>query len=124
MINSGFNCTPSCRPPCLKGTGCFVESTESVCSQLALTCETLQHGTSPAAEIGCCQALTLLLVLQVLVLENVRFYKEETKNDAEFAKKVSAAALDLLLLSKICTSSWSKFLQSLSWHCRPGVIFK
>lgn len=26
--------------------------------------------------------------MQVLVLENVRFYKEETKNDAEFAKKV------------------------------------
>lgn len=27
-------------------------------------------------------------MMQVLVLENVRFYKEETKNDAEFAKKV------------------------------------
>ena len=26
--------------------------------------------------------------LQVLILENVRFYKEETKNDPEFAKKV------------------------------------
>ena len=28
------------------------------------------------------------LPLQVLILENVRFYKEETKNDPEFAKKV------------------------------------
>jgi hypothetical protein len=27
-------------------------------------------------------------LLQLLLLENVRFYKEETKNDAEFAKKV------------------------------------
>ena len=26
--------------------------------------------------------------LQVLVLENVRFYKEETKNDPGFAEKV------------------------------------
>lgn len=26
--------------------------------------------------------------LQLLLLENVRFYKEEEKNDAEFAKKV------------------------------------
>ncbi|KAK9832911.1 hypothetical protein WJX74_001597 [Apatococcus lobatus] len=29
---------------------------------------------------------------EVLVLENVRFYKEETKNDAEFAKKLGAHA--------------------------------
>jgi phosphoglycerate kinase len=29
---------------------------------------------------------------QVLVLENVRFYKEETKNDVEFAKKLAANA--------------------------------
>jgi Phosphoglycerate kinase len=28
----------------------------------------------------------------VLVLENVRFYKEETKNDVEFAKKLAANA--------------------------------
>ena len=27
--------------------------------------------------------------MQVLVLENVRFHKEETKNEPEFAKKVS-----------------------------------
>ncbi len=27
-------------------------------------------------------------VLQLLLLENVRFYKEEEKNDPEFAKKV------------------------------------
>ena len=26
--------------------------------------------------------------MQVLLLENVRFYKEEEKNDVEFAKKV------------------------------------
>jgi 3-phosphoglycerate kinase len=26
--------------------------------------------------------------VQLLLLENVRFYKEEEKNDAEFAKKV------------------------------------
>ncbi len=30
--------------------------------------------------------------MQVLVLENVRFYKEETKNDVEFAKKLAANA--------------------------------
>ena len=30
--------------------------------------------------------------LQVLVLENVRFHKEETKNDPEFAKQVAAHA--------------------------------
>ena len=30
--------------------------------------------------------------VQVLVLENVRFYKEETKNDVEFAKKLAANA--------------------------------
>ncbi len=29
---------------------------------------------------------------QVLVLENVRFYKEETKNDIDFAKKLAANA--------------------------------
>lgn len=29
---------------------------------------------------------------KVLVLENVRFYKEETKNDLEFAKKLAANA--------------------------------
>ena len=28
------------------------------------------------------------LLLQILVLENVRFYKEETKNDPGFAQKV------------------------------------
>ena len=28
------------------------------------------------------------LMVQILVLENVRFYKEETKNDPGFAKKV------------------------------------
>ena len=28
------------------------------------------------------------LLMQLLVLDNVRFYKEETKNDPEFAKKV------------------------------------
>ena len=31
----------------------------------------------------------LLVVLQVLVLENVRFYKEEEKNDPTFSKSVS-----------------------------------
>ena len=31
--------------------------------------------------------------LQVLVLENVRFYKEETKNDPGFAEKVHHCAL-------------------------------
>ena len=36
----------------------------------------------------------LIRWLQVLVLENVRFYKEETKNDAEFAKKVSIVVQD------------------------------
>lgn len=30
--------------------------------------------------------------LQLLLLENVRFYKEEEKNDAEFAKKVRQPA--------------------------------
>jgi hypothetical protein len=29
---------------------------------------------------------------QLLLLENVRFYKEEEKNDAEFAKKVRATS--------------------------------
>jgi 3-phosphoglycerate kinase len=29
------------------------------------------------------------LLLQLLLLENVRFYKEEEKNVAEFAQKVS-----------------------------------
>lgn len=33
--------------------------------------------------------------LQLLLLENVRFYKEEEKNDAEFAKKVSSMASSL-----------------------------
>ena len=37
--------------------------------------------------------------LQVLVLENVRFYKEETKNDAEFAKKVHCFASGFFGLS-------------------------
>jgi phosphoglycerate kinase len=32
------------------------------------------------------------MLVQVLVLENVRFYKEETKNDVEFAKKLAANA--------------------------------
>jgi len=34
--------------------------------------------------------------MQVLVLENVRFYKEETKNDPEFAKKVPSSSSPLL----------------------------
>ena len=35
-----------------------------------------------------------LRLRQVLVLENVRFYKEETKNDPEFSKKVRPPALN------------------------------
>lgn len=35
---------------------------------------------------------TLPPLLQVLLLENVRFYPEEEKNDAEFAKKLAANA--------------------------------
>ena len=30
----------------------------------------------------------MCIALQVLILENVRFYKEETKNDPGFAEKV------------------------------------
>ena len=33
--------------------------------------------------------------MQVLLLENVRFYKEEEKNDIEFAKKVCEGLLAL-----------------------------
>jgi 3-phosphoglycerate kinase len=36
--------------------------------------------------------LLLLLMLQLLLLENVRFYKEEEKNVAEFAQKVRSTA--------------------------------
>lgn len=36
--------------------------------------------------------LTRYLVMQVLVLENVRFYKEETKNDTVFAKHLAENA--------------------------------
>jgi hypothetical protein len=49
-----------------------------------------------------------LLRLQVLVLENVRFYKEETKNDPEFAKKVSpspTASAALLVGTRVHVSS-------------------
>ena len=38
-----------------------------------------------------------LNALQLLLLENVRFYKEEEKNDAEFAKKVCVVMIWLFL---------------------------
>ena len=38
-----------------------------------------------------------LVRAQVLLLENVRFYKEEEKNDIEFAKKVRCMCHSLLL---------------------------
>ncbi len=40
-----------------------------------------------------CFACLLLLIPQLLLLENVRFYKEEEKNEADFAKKVCAWVL-------------------------------
>lgn len=33
--------------------------------------------------------------MQLLLLENVRFYKEEEKNDAEFAKKVRPSEMQV-----------------------------
>lgn len=34
--------------------------------------------------------------MQVLLLENVRFHKQEEKNDPEFAKQVSMTLVDCL----------------------------
>ena len=40
----------------------------------------------------CLQTADMLHCMQVLILENVRFYKEETKNDPGFAEKVQICA--------------------------------
>lgn len=40
-------------------------------------------------DLYCCCTAANLAVLQLLLLENVRFYKEEEKNEPEFAKKVN-----------------------------------
>lgn len=62
-------------------------------------CISMQLVSGPARTRNMLQAgplLTLLppccVRLQLLLLENVRFYKEEEKNDAEFAKKVRQPA--------------------------------
>ena len=56
----------------------------------------LRSPTSPpflVNTVHTCFACLLLLILQLLLLENVRFYKEEEKNEADFAKKVCAWVL-------------------------------
>ncbi len=50
---------------------------------------------------------SVFVPLQLLVLENVRFYKEETKNDAEFAKKVRVLGLGTALPMLV---TWTRFV--------------
>ncbi len=56
----------------------------------------------------------LFFAVQLLLLENVRFYKEEEKNVPEFAKKVSSHIRGHSLIRKQC----GRVLQSssVSWH--------
>jgi 3-phosphoglycerate kinase len=42
---------------------------------------------------------------EVILLENVRFYKQETKNDPEFAKVTHHLVLPLLLSLVIATAA-------------------
>lgn len=48
--------------------------------------------SAPRKQPPCTDQYLHATFVQVLVLENVRFYKEETKNDVEFAKKLAANA--------------------------------
>lgn len=56
-----------------------------------------------------CFACLLLLLPQLLLLENVRFYKEEEKNEADFAKKVCAWVLRKEVLRRLW-SGWGSSL--------------
>lgn len=66
----------------------------------ALRCDLLWRQASPAAALRSPRPplasppprIPPPLGTQVLLLENVRFYPEEEKNDAEFAKKLAAPA--------------------------------
>lgn len=67
--------------------------------------------------------------LQVLVLENVRFYKEETKNDPGFAEKVyhmKFADSKLLGDSYDCNvvSQQQRVLDSCLECCNTGNIYQ
>jgi len=51
---------------------------------------------------------------QIALLENVRFYKEEEKNEPEFAKKVWRRAA--------CTTSMGLVPSLLCWSAQPWVL--
>lgn len=59
--------------------------------------------------------------MQVLVLENVRFYKEETKNDTVFAKNLAAKA-DLFVNDAFGTAHRAHAsTQGVTRYLRPSV---